>query len=152
MLTLSAAARETGLTKAAISRAITTGRLSAKKMPSGSYEIDPAELFRVYPQSQPGQPSRYTSDNHQDLTVKPEVNPLLDALRQEREQLLDQIKDLRQRLDRESEERRAAQERLTALLTHQPQAKINPWWTARPWLWALLAMVAVCALVAKWMD
>jgi hypothetical protein len=152
MLTLSAAARETGLTKAAISRAITTGRLSAKKMPSGSYEIDPAELFRVYPQSQPSQPIRYTSDNHQNLTVKPEVNPLLDALRQEREQLLNQIQDLRQRLDRESEERRAAQERLTALLTHQPQAKINLWWAARPWLWIVLVAVAIGAAVVRWVG
>jgi hypothetical protein len=76
-------------------------------------------------------------------------------LRQEREQLLEHIQDLRQRLDRESEERRAAQERLTALLTHQPQpmpAKtVRPWWSCNPWMWVALALAAIGAAVAKWM-
>jgi len=49
MLTLGQAALETGMAKSAISRAIKSGRLSARKTETGSFEIDPAELFRVYP-------------------------------------------------------------------------------------------------------
>ncbi|MCP5006730.1 MAG: hypothetical protein GY941_22715 [Planctomycetes bacterium] len=49
MLTLGQAAKEVGLSKTAISNAIKKGRLSAKRKESGAYEIDPAELFRVYP-------------------------------------------------------------------------------------------------------
>lgn len=49
MLTLGQAAVETGMAKSAISRAIKSGRLSARKNETGSFEIDPAELFRVYP-------------------------------------------------------------------------------------------------------
>ena len=48
MLTLGQAARLTGLGKTTITRAIKAGRLSATRRDDGSYEIDPAELHRVY--------------------------------------------------------------------------------------------------------
>lgn len=48
-LTLGQAAKEVGKSKTALSNAIKNGRLSAGKSEGGSYEIDPAELFRVYP-------------------------------------------------------------------------------------------------------
>lgn len=51
MLTLGQAAKETGLSKPAISKAIQKGRMSAAKDDFGRYQIDPAELFRVYPAS-----------------------------------------------------------------------------------------------------
>ena len=47
-LTLGKAARETGLHKTTISRAIEDGRLSANRNEHGHYQIDPAELFRVF--------------------------------------------------------------------------------------------------------
>jgi excisionase family DNA binding protein len=49
MLTLGEAARHCGVPKSTISRAIKAGRLSASRDEKGSYAIDPAELFRVYP-------------------------------------------------------------------------------------------------------
>ena len=48
MLTISEAAKQTGLTRAGIHKAIKTGRLSATKDDSGNYIIDASELFRVY--------------------------------------------------------------------------------------------------------
>ena len=48
MLTLAEAAKETGLTKPAIFKAIQKGRVSATKDDKGQWLIDPAELFRVY--------------------------------------------------------------------------------------------------------
>ena len=50
-LTLGQAEREVGVTKSTISRAIKDGRLSATRNELGHYQIDPAELFRVYPPS-----------------------------------------------------------------------------------------------------
>lgn len=47
--TLGEAARATGMSKAAISRAIKNGTLSAERLDSGSFKIEPAELHRVYP-------------------------------------------------------------------------------------------------------
>ena len=48
-LTLGEAEDEVGVAKSTISRAIKAGRLSANKNEHGHYQIDPAELFRVYP-------------------------------------------------------------------------------------------------------
>jgi hypothetical protein len=48
MLTLGQAARLTDTSKTTLTRAIKAGRLSAIRRDDGSYEIDPAELSRVY--------------------------------------------------------------------------------------------------------
>lgn len=47
-LSLGQAAKEVGVSKATISRAVKQGKISAEKV-GNQYEIDPAELFRVYP-------------------------------------------------------------------------------------------------------
>ena len=47
--TLGEAARATGKSKATISKAIKSGRLSARKDETGTFHIDPSELHRVYP-------------------------------------------------------------------------------------------------------
>ena len=46
--TLGTAAKATGKSKGTIRNAITKGRLSASKNDKGEYEIDPAELHRVF--------------------------------------------------------------------------------------------------------
>ena len=48
LLTLGQASRETGVHKSTIARAVDDGRLSANKNEHGHYQIDPAELFRVF--------------------------------------------------------------------------------------------------------
>jgi hypothetical protein len=48
--TLGQAAKATGKSKAAISQAIATSRISASKDEFGRWQIDPADLHRVYPQ------------------------------------------------------------------------------------------------------
>ena len=49
--TLGQAAKATGKTKGTIANAIKKGRLSAGKDDIGQYQIDPAELHRIYPPS-----------------------------------------------------------------------------------------------------
>jgi excisionase family DNA binding protein len=49
IFTLRTAAQHTGTSKSTILRAIKSGRLSATRLEDGSYEIDAAELERVYP-------------------------------------------------------------------------------------------------------
>lgn len=46
--TLGEAARATGKSKATISKAIKSGRFSARKDETGTFHIDPSELHRVY--------------------------------------------------------------------------------------------------------
>jgi hypothetical protein len=48
-LSLGQAAKLAGVGKSTIARAIKAGRLSAQRRDDGSYEIDVAELHRVYP-------------------------------------------------------------------------------------------------------
>jgi len=47
--TLGEAAKAAGKSKATISKAIKTGKISATKNDNGSFSIDPSELHRVYP-------------------------------------------------------------------------------------------------------
>lgn len=48
-ISLLEAAESVGMTKAGIRKAIGKGKISAKKNENGEWQIDPAELFRVYP-------------------------------------------------------------------------------------------------------
>jgi hypothetical protein len=50
-LTLGQAAREAGVAKSTISKALASGKLSYREKNSDGYKIDPAELFRVYPKT-----------------------------------------------------------------------------------------------------
>ncbi|RYF20244.1 MAG: DNA-binding protein [Oxalobacteraceae bacterium] len=121
--TLGEAAKATGISKASISRAINSGRISAIKNDSGSFSIEPVELHRVYPPKSAatvsGTPSETirNTDNGTGNTV--DSNVLQARLDAALEQLRDRdgtIGDLRQRLDRSDEERREAQARVIGLL------------------------------------
>src|SRR4051812_28597065 len=48
-LGLKEAARQVGLHRSTLHRAIKTGRLSATLTEGGDYQVEPVELFRVYP-------------------------------------------------------------------------------------------------------
>jgi hypothetical protein len=48
MLSLSEAAKESGQSKSTIWRAVNSGRLPATRTYTGDYQIDPAELHRVF--------------------------------------------------------------------------------------------------------
>jgi len=50
-LTLGQAAKEAGVAKSTISKALASGKLSYREKSSEGYKIDPAELFRVYPKT-----------------------------------------------------------------------------------------------------
>ncbi|MCC8985353.1 MAG: hypothetical protein LM513_02080 [Nitrospira sp.] len=163
-LTLNQAAREAERSKATLLKAIQSGRLSAPKDELGRYQIDPAELFRVYPPT--GQrPDAETATDP--LLPTPET-----ALLWQKVELLERIirgienerDDLRRRLDAESEAREnAAAEirRLTLMLTHQPKSEPEAQpvhianqnsrlATVRPWLWVALATVIIGAVFALW--
>jgi hypothetical protein len=49
MFSLGTAAKAAGVSKSTIHRAVASGRMSARSKGSVGYEIDPAELFRVFP-------------------------------------------------------------------------------------------------------
>ena len=115
-LSASQAAKEVGKSVQTITRAIESGRLSAKGPKGGPYKIDRSELYRVWEAKIVS--SSATASLEEDTTSKfinsnsalqAEVKVLREMLDRERET----VGDLRSRLDTEGEERR----RLTALLT-----------------------------------
>jgi len=149
MLTLGQAAKETGLSKPSISKAIKTGRLSAVKTENGEYQIDPVELFRVYPVT-----SKPKADTLQKETLglPNGLQAALDAMRELLGQVEGERDDLRRRLDEEAADRRASAEevrRLTLLITHQPkpESAIKPP-AVSPWLWVALVVAIIGAAVA----
>jgi molecular chaperone GrpE (heat shock protein) len=129
--TIGTAAKATGKSKSTISRDIKKGKISATRSEDGSYEIDPAELHRVYPPiehetgSSNGKSNDQQHEKNTDETVvlAHEIKMLHERLREKG----DTIDDLRRRLDMESEERR----KLTALLTDNRLQE-------RPGLWSRL--------------
>lgn len=121
--TLGEAAKATGISKASISRAINSGRISAIKNESGAFSIEPVELHRVYPPKSSatvsGTPSETVRNTEGNIGNTSDFNVLQARLDAALEQLRDRdgtIGDLRQRLDRSDEERREAQARVIGLL------------------------------------
>lgn len=115
VITLGEASRRTGKSKAAIIKAIGSNRLSASKSEAGQWQIDPAELFRVYPPlSEPANGS--TPDVNTVVSVE------LAVLRERCGQLENQLADLREDRDRW----RAQAEKATLLLTDQRAQQQEP--------------------------
>jgi hypothetical protein len=126
MYTLGQAAKAVGRSKTTLGRAIKSGRISAVRAEDGSYMIDPAELGRVFHVTRAGHSQMERSVTLDGLEPAPSPETLsLHQLLEERDRTIarqdDTIRDLRSRLDREAEERRA----LMALLTDQSR---RSWW------------------------
>jgi hypothetical protein len=144
--TLNQASQVCHRSKSTLLDAIKNGRLSATRNDKKQWQIDPAELCRVYPYAVFTEPSteHFEEKNEQKTaftepptehfllpepleTAKPNtefLSELLDKEKQERERerqlLQDTIADLRYRLDESEAERKATQEKLTLFLEHKP--------------------------------
>lgn len=122
LLSATQAAKAVGKSVPTITRAIKNGKLSAKKLDGGGYEIDPSELFRVW--------SAVKNDSNETPSVLDAETPIKDSVLQAKLEVTEQrfadaqatIEDLRARLDTESAERR----QLTAQLTDQRQSAPEP--------------------------
>lgn len=129
--TLSEAAAATGKNKTTIQRAIKSGKISAAKGETGSYEIDPSELHRVFQPvaqrvaksenatthnnaQQVGFPSDSNASQRianleKELAVMEERK---NGLEEQKRHLTDTVEDLRKRLD-------SSDRRVLALLNDQ---------------------------------
>lgn len=124
--TLGEAAKVTGKSKGTISKAISSGRLSARDKVGNSYVIDAAELFRVFPRNGPetvenermATPAETGETAIELATLRGE----LDRVRAERELLQGERDYLRERLAEADEQHK----RLTLLITHQQEARAAP--------------------------
>ena len=104
-LSASEAAKQVGKSVPTITRAIKSGKISAERADSGSYLIDPAELFRVFPAlTHPNDETPPMLDSethkrypHETLSLQEKVSSLEAALadaKAERDEWRDQAKRL----------------------------------------------------------
>ena len=103
MYTLGTAAKATGKSKATISKALKLGRISGHKGDDGVFQIDPAELHRVYPLTSQGEreetPKSVPQDTHTNILVR-ELETRLEAAQQRLTDKDGVIDDLREDRDR----------------------------------------------------
>lgn len=120
MLSLSEAAKVAGQSKSTIWRAVKSGRVSATRTDTGDYQIDPAELHRVFPLGT-GQGRATTVPLTRDATALERAETALlqaqiDNLRQIGELLRNELDDVRK--DRDAWRSQADK----LLLTHSVEA------------------------------
>jgi len=101
--TLGEAAKASGKSKATISKAIKSGRISAVKQDTGVFRIEAAELHRVYPKTVDGNQDRTLQTVAQTPENTPSFKELQARLEAAQERLTDRdtvIADLREDRDR----------------------------------------------------
>ena len=140
-LTLGQAAEVCGWSKSAISKAIKSGKMSVHEKTSAGFQLDPAEVLRVFPKKTETSSNEQleTPDKHNiNSVVSAEVNALRQQVAtaelertREREQLTDRIESLQRMLADEKSERR----QLTALLSDQREVSAQP---VRKGIWTWL--------------
>lgn len=144
-LSLNKAAKAAGVAKSTLLESLKHGRMSAEKNDKGHWQIDPSELFRVFPKTSSNdhsEPYSTPGENHvkasQNSAIEIEVKMLreqverMDSERErERGQLSEQIEDLRTQLERQSADHRQA---LTVLTDQRRENAERP----KRGLWARL--------------
>ena len=127
--------------RGALSKAINYGKMSVHAKTKAGFQLDPAEVLRVFPKKTETLESEQ-SETPQKYSGNSALSAEVDALRQkiataelertrEREQLTDRIESLQQMLSDEKSERR----QLTSLLTDQRERSIEQ---PRKGMWARL--------------
>jgi len=126
--TLGTAAKACGIGRSTVLRAIQDGKISAEKDINGRYAIDPSELHRVYPPVSEKHVSKQEMGLHATDTKIDETAALrakIEGLEAILNREMETVADLRRRLDQSEIERRDTQGKLTALLTHQPEPRVE---------------------------
>lgn len=113
--TLGEAAKATGKSKATISKAIKNGRISARKDETGTFQIDPSELHRVYP------PTVYSEHNAppDNTRVKADVDGNIRELQARLEAAHERLSDKESVISDLREDRDKWRQQATALLADQ---------------------------------
>ena len=120
-ISLNEASARSGRAKSTISKALKSGKLSyvSKDPQSGAYEIDPAEVDRVFPRKQ-GTAKSDQLETPRNPTENSILQIKLQAMEQRFEDAEKTIEDLRTRLDK-SESARERQDMLLADMRKAPE-------------------------------
>jgi len=117
-MTLGQAAKAAGKSKSTLTRAIQSGRLSAQRLEDKSYQIDPAELSRVFHIKTP---ETVPVTRHTTLEDNPEEHPAVLRVKLEAvEAALDRERELNEDLTRRLDR---AEERVLMLSAPHPKGE-----------------------------
>jgi len=123
-LSLRNAAKEAGVSKSTILRAIQNGRLSAARTDDGGYSIEPSELFRVY---EPAKTERSSTDAEGQSTPAP-ATAATAALEAE----ISGLREILRRADATADELRQDRDRWRQMAEHQQRMledhRLKGWW------------------------
>ena len=112
MYTLGQAAIAVGKSKATISKAIKSGKISADKQANGSYQIEPSELHRVYPPTlSMVEPKRIETPSSMVVNIRETI------------ELEVKLKAAEQRISDLEEDREHWRQQASRLLSHSQQVK-----------------------------
>jgi hypothetical protein len=128
IFTLRTAAVHTRTSKSTILRAIKSGRLSANRLEDGSYEIDAAELVRVYPAERVKQRDTGAMEHHapaSDAVAQAAATATLEAQ-------LEGLREIVRRADAATEELRQDRDKWRGMAEAQQRQltdqRPRPWW------------------------
>lgn len=125
-LSLNKAAKRAGVAKSTLLEALNTKdinkRLSANKNARGHWEIDESELNRVFKKTRPTELEEPAKNSHENLEnhsetsalqvevkmLREQIERIDNASTRERDQMADQIANLRQQIERQSADHRQA--------------------------------------------
>jgi hypothetical protein len=123
-MSLRNAAKEAGVSKSTILRAVQSGRLSAARTDDGGYDIDPAELFRVYPP----QPAQRPGADAEGQGTPPSETTATATL----EAQLEGLREIIRRADAQAEELREDRDRWRSMAEGQQRliadGSSRSWW------------------------
>lgn len=95
MISILEASKRTKVSKSTLIRAIKSGKLSGRKNDNGGFEVDPAELHRVYPDAALPQQEKQqdTANDATDALVR-QMQQMIDLLKEDRDAWRDQAQRL----------------------------------------------------------
>jgi len=140
-LSLNKAAKRAGVAKSTLLEALNSEdlnkRLSANKNARGHWEIDESELDRVFSKNRPSEPQEpiknriENRENHSETSalqvevkmLREQIERIDDASTRERDQMADQIVNLREQIERQSADHRQA---LAVITDQRPTTVEHP--------------------------
>lgn len=126
-VSLGTAAKMAGTSKTSINRAIKSGKLSATRRDDGSYEIDPAELARVYTVTPDTGTAPVTLAQSVTAPVTDEVTLRLAAAEAELKALRELVEEVRRGRDAAQAQADAWQAQASRLVLAGPTEKPSLW-------------------------
>ena len=133
--TLGEAAKAVGKTKAAIWQAIAAKRLRGEKDEKNRWQIDPEELFRLYPPLGAGAQKEDQKENAKHKESNSNLNNENSVLKERVKGLEELCKELREERDdwkKESENWREQTKRVLGVLAIEKQQQLDKWQHGTP--------------------